>query len=95
MPMTLQGQSPLTIHTRTFETTFLSFVSEKEAIDVFESVKELTVASEYIIYVLMSPPKHAGTDHTIGSFGRTALCILLRSKSPISSLERMVHILSS
>ena len=46
MPMTLQGHFPLTIHTRTFETVFLSFTTEKDAIDVFESVKELTVASE-------------------------------------------------
>lgn len=46
MPMTLHGRCPLTLHTRTFETTFLSFASEKDAIDVFESVKELTVASE-------------------------------------------------
>ncbi|KAL1947939.1 hypothetical protein VTO73DRAFT_13663 [Trametes versicolor] len=60
MPMTLQGQSPLTIHTRTFETTFLSFVSEKEAIDVFESVKELTVATSvaqlYAFYYVPNPP---------------------------------------
>ena len=47
MPMTLYGRCPLTIHTRTFETILLSFTSEKDAIDVFESVKELTVASAY------------------------------------------------
>ncbi len=46
MPMTLHGRCPLTMHTRTFETMFLSFASERDAIDVFESVKELTVASE-------------------------------------------------
>lgn len=46
MPMTLYGRCPLTFHTRTFETVFLSFDTEKDAIDVFDSVKELTVASE-------------------------------------------------
>lgn len=44
--MTLQGQCPLTIHTRTFETIFMTFVTEQDAVDVFESVKELTVASK-------------------------------------------------
>ena len=44
--MTIYGQCPLTIHTRTFETVILAFSTEKDAIDVFESVKELTVASE-------------------------------------------------
>ena len=46
MPMTIYGRCPLTLHTRTFETVFLSFTTEKDAIDVFESVKELTVTSE-------------------------------------------------
>lgn len=49
MPTTVYGRFPLTIHTRTFETVFLSFTSEKDAVDVFESVKELTVASECLI----------------------------------------------
>ena len=44
--MTMHGRCPLTIHTRTFETMFLLFATEKDAVDVFESVKELTVASE-------------------------------------------------
>lgn len=48
MPMTLHGRCPLTIHTRTFETTFLLFAMEQNAIDVFESVKELTVASKFL-----------------------------------------------
>ncbi|KAI8982835.1 phosphatases II [Trametes punicea] len=60
MPMTLHGHSPLTIHTRTFETIFLSFVNEKDAIDVFESVKELTVATSvtqlYAFFYVPNPP---------------------------------------
>ncbi|KAI0647522.1 phosphatases II [Trametes meyenii] len=60
MPMTLQGQFPLTIHTRTFETMFLLFVTEKDATDVFESVKELTVATSvaqlYAFFYVPNPP---------------------------------------
>ncbi|RDX46872.1 phosphatases II [Lentinus brumalis] len=60
MPMTLHGRCPLTMHTRTFETMFLSFASEKDAIDVFESVKELTVATSvnqlYAFYYVPNPP---------------------------------------
>lgn len=46
MPQTLQGLCPVTIRSRTFETITLSFKAEQEAVDVFESVKELTVSSE-------------------------------------------------
>jgi len=46
LPQTLHGENPITIQTRTFETLSLSFGKETEAIDVFESVKELTVARE-------------------------------------------------
>ncbi|KAG1754381.1 phosphatases II [Suillus lakei] len=45
LPQTLHGQSPLTFHTRMFETFSLSFEKERDAIDVFESVKELTVCT--------------------------------------------------
>ncbi|KIJ10493.1 hypothetical protein PAXINDRAFT_177455 [Paxillus involutus ATCC 200175] len=45
LPHTLRGQSPITFHTRTFETFSLSFGSDRDAIDVFESVKELTVCT--------------------------------------------------
>lgn len=44
LPQTLHGQCPLTFHTRTFETFSLSFSNDGDAVDVFESVKELTVA---------------------------------------------------
>lgn len=44
LPQTLNGQCPLTFHTRTFETFSLSFANDGDAVDVFESVKELTVA---------------------------------------------------
>ncbi|KAI0371674.1 phosphatases II [Pilatotrama ljubarskyi] len=60
MPMTLQGHCPLTIHTRTFETVFLLFETDKDAIDVFESVKELTVATSvtqlYAFFYVPNPP---------------------------------------
>ena len=44
LPQTLHGRSPLTFHTRTFETFSLVFDKDSDAHDVFESVKELTVA---------------------------------------------------
>ncbi|OBZ75993.1 Phosphoinositide 3-phosphatase, partial [Grifola frondosa] len=60
MPMSLQGSCPLTVHTRTFETISLSFASEKDAIDVFDSVKELTVATTvtqlYAFFYVPNPP---------------------------------------
>lgn len=45
LPQTLQGQCPLTFHSRTFETFSLAFTKEIDASDVFDSVKELTVTS--------------------------------------------------
>ncbi|TCD70246.1 hypothetical protein EIP91_004147 [Steccherinum ochraceum] len=45
LPQTIHGLSPLTIRSRTFETFTLSFKLEKDAIDVFESMKGLTVAT--------------------------------------------------
>jgi hypothetical protein len=46
LPQTLQGQFPLSFLCRTFEAFFLSFENDTEASDVFDSVKELTVARE-------------------------------------------------
>lgn len=48
MPQSLQGKSPITFRTRSFETFSLSFEQEKDALDVFDSVRDLTVASAYI-----------------------------------------------
>ncbi|KAF8163566.1 protein phosphatase [Crassisporium funariophilum] len=45
LPQDLQGQSQLNFHTRTFETFSLTFKKDSDASDVFESVKELTVAT--------------------------------------------------
>ncbi|KAF9246431.1 protein-tyrosine phosphatase-like protein [Melanogaster broomeanus] len=60
LPHTLQGQSPITFHTRTFETFSLSFGSDHDAIDVFESVKELTVCASvnqlYAFFYTPNPP---------------------------------------
>ncbi|THU82889.1 phosphatases II [Dendrothele bispora CBS 962.96] len=60
LPQTLQGQCPVTFHTRTFETFSLSLSKESDAIDVFESVKELTVATSvfqlYAFFYSPNPP---------------------------------------
>jgi len=47
LPQTLQGHCPLTFYCRTFEAFSLAFAKETDIIDVFESVKELTVASTF------------------------------------------------
>ena len=49
LPQTLQGQCPLTFYCRTFEAFSLSFLKENDAVDVFDSVRELTVASTFTI----------------------------------------------
>ncbi|KAJ7219515.1 protein-tyrosine phosphatase-like protein [Mycena pura] len=60
LPQTLQGQSPLTFHSRTFDTFSLAFNKEADASDVFNSVKELTVATSvkqlYAFFYSPSPP---------------------------------------
>ncbi|KAJ7272036.1 protein-tyrosine phosphatase-like protein [Mycena haematopus] len=60
LPQTLQGQCPLTFHSRTFETFSLGFSRETEAVDVFDSVKELTVATSvqqlYAFFYTPTPP---------------------------------------
>ncbi|KAH7926664.1 phosphatases II [Leucogyrophana mollusca] len=63
LPHTLRGHSPLTFHTRTFETFSLSFDKEGDAVDVFESVKELTVCTSvnqlYAFFYTPNPPYDA------------------------------------
>ncbi|KAJ6502293.1 protein-tyrosine phosphatase-like protein [Mycena sanguinolenta] len=65
LPQTLQGQCPLTFHSRTFETFSLAFSKETEAADVFDSVKELTVATSvqqlYAFFYTPSPPLPTST----------------------------------
>ncbi|KAF7975840.1 hypothetical protein HWV62_8405 [Athelia sp. TMB] len=60
LPQTLLGQSPLAFSCRTFETFTISFAKESDAVDVFESVRELTVATSvnqlYAFYYTPSPP---------------------------------------
>ncbi|KZP21226.1 phosphatases II [Athelia psychrophila] len=60
LPQTLLGQSPLAFSCRTFETFTISCVKESDAMDVFESVKELTVATSvnqlYAFYYTPNPP---------------------------------------
>ncbi|KAF7363665.1 Phosphoinositide 3-phosphatase [Mycena sanguinolenta] len=71
LPQTLQGQCPLTFHSRTFETFSLAFGKETEAVDVFDSVKELTVATSvqqlYAFFYTPSPPLPTSTGWTMYS----------------------------
>ncbi|KAG6896825.1 hypothetical protein C0992_005866 [Termitomyces sp. T32_za158] len=71
LPQTLQGQYPVTFHTRTFETFSLSFTKDKDATDVFESVKELTVATSvsqlYAFFYHPNPPLPTSTGWSIYS----------------------------
>ncbi|KIK59568.1 hypothetical protein GYMLUDRAFT_201729 [Collybiopsis luxurians FD-317 M1] len=81
LPQTLQGQSPLTVHCRTFETFSLHFSAESDAIDVFESVKELTVATSvfqlYAFFYSPNPPLPTSNGWSIYSprdeFGRMGI----------------------
>lgn len=60
MPQTLQGLNPLAIRCRNFENFTLSFSLEQHALDVFESIKELTVVTSvaqlYAFNYEPSPP---------------------------------------
>ncbi|EAU88847.2 protein phosphatase [Coprinopsis cinerea okayama7 len=57
---TLNGRSPLDLHTRTFESFTFSFEKDPDALNVFESVKELTVATSvtqlYAFFYTPNPP---------------------------------------
>ncbi|GLB34678.1 putative protein-tyrosine phosphatase family, non-receptor class myotubularin subfamily protein [Lyophyllum shimeji] len=78
LPQTLRGQFPLNFHTRTFETFSLSFSNHSDATDVFESVKELTVATSvtqlYAFFYHPNPPLSTSNGWSIYShrdeFGR-------------------------
>ncbi|TFK54732.1 phosphatases II [Heliocybe sulcata] len=78
LPQTLQGRCPITVRCRTFETFSLVFVQESVAIDVFESVKELTVITSvqqlYAFFYTPNPPFPTNTGWNIYSvreeFGR-------------------------
>ncbi|KAI0261317.1 Myotubularin-like phosphatase domain-containing protein, partial [Gloeopeniophorella convolvens] len=78
LPQTLSGQCPISFRCRTFETFSLSFEKDLEAMDVFESVKELTVANSvsqlYAFYYTPSPPLSASDGWNLYSpreeFGR-------------------------
>ncbi|KAH9989946.1 protein-tyrosine phosphatase-like protein [Russula vinacea] len=64
LPQTLSGQCPISFRCRTFETFSLSFERDTDAADVFESVKELTVANSvtqlYAFCYTPSPPLSFG-----------------------------------
>ncbi|KAK2466754.1 hypothetical protein APHAL10511_001012 [Amanita phalloides] len=81
LPQTLEGRCPLTFHTRTFETFSLVFEKDVDAHDVFESVKELTVAVSvnqlYAFYFNPNPPYQTSSGWSVYSpreeFGRMGL----------------------
>ncbi|KXN80992.1 Phosphoinositide 3-phosphatase, partial [Leucoagaricus sp. SymC.cos] len=81
LPQTLKGQSPLSFSTRTFEVFTLSFTKESDAVDVFESVKELTVAVSvtqlYAFFYRPNPPLSSNDGWSLYSpreeFGRMGL----------------------
>ncbi|KZV71863.1 phosphatases II [Peniophora sp. CONT] len=60
LPQNLRGECPVNFRCRTFETFALNFGNEGMAIDVFESVKELTVAADvkqlYAFFYTPNPP---------------------------------------
>ncbi|KAF8334219.1 uncharacterized protein EI90DRAFT_3288434 [Cantharellus anzutake] len=60
LPLSLYGQSPLAFGSRNFEYFTFVFTKEKDAMDVFESVKELTVSpsvtSLYAYFYQPNPP---------------------------------------
>ncbi|KAI0253529.1 hypothetical protein BJV78DRAFT_1152926 [Lactifluus subvellereus] len=97
-PQTLSGQCPISFRCRTFETFSLSFERDPDATDVFESVKELTVANSvtqlYAFYFTPSPPLPGSDGWTLYSpreeFGRKG--IGTRSKA---SLQRIHPVYSS
>ncbi|KAL7413156.1 protein-tyrosine phosphatase-like protein [Mrakia frigida] len=69
LPQTFNGLSPLCIRTRTFETFSLSFSVDQHCGDVFETVKDLTVAPSieklYAFSYAPSPPLDASGGWTV------------------------------
>src|SRR5258706_2635276 len=49
LPQGLQGLTPLLVRTRTFETLTFCFRKEVDAFNVFETVRELTVAGVHFL----------------------------------------------
>lgn len=70
LPQTLQGLSQINFHTRTFESFSLSFKRDSDASDVFESVKELTVASKcaFIIWCILPEQRIASVSNLYAFF---------------------------
>ncbi|KAI5124007.1 hypothetical protein M0805_003839 [Coniferiporia weirii] len=64
LPLTLEGYSPLAIHLRNFRSFTLLFKRDTETLDVFDSVKGLTVISSvsqlYAFFYSPSPPLSNG-----------------------------------
>lgn len=89
LPHTLHGRSPITFHTRTFETFSLSFGSDRDAIDVFESVKELTVCCRLLSL------RGECCNRQANSVCQSTLCVLLFPKSTTRRCWGMVGIFST
>ena len=98
LPQTLNGRSPLNFNTRTFEAFTLSFLSDSEATDVFESVKELTVTSMLILFPVIMPLNHKlvqaqSRSYTHSFIDRILLCLVMMDGIcilPERSLEEWV-----
>ena len=76
LPQTLSGQCPINFRCRTFESFSLFFDREDEALDVFESVKELTVSRAFSSISLVLD----ALTLSACSVYNTALRVLLRTK---------------
>jgi myotubularin-related protein 6/7/8 len=57
LPQNLRGQSSLSVRTRTFDIFTLVFEHDTEAADVFDSVKELTVARASLFLRISAPTR--------------------------------------
>jgi hypothetical protein len=76
LPLTIQGNAPLSVQTRIFTSYLFQFTDESDARDVWESVKGLTVVSESHIrrvvwHLLIS----------CASYGNAAIRVLLFSNT--------------
>ena len=87
LPHTLEGLVPLTFHCRDFRSFTLSFKKERDAVDVFESVRGLTVTCESSF----CDACHAVV-HEPFSNRYTVVCVLLHAKSSFRKVERMVPV---
>ena len=78
LPMTLEGYYPLSIHQRNFRSMTLSFERDAEALDVFESVRALTVTcTSHPLSIRVA------SVHQLPSVRDAVVCVLLYTKPTI------------